>query len=365
LRLRVLIVVGVAAMVFASPAGAYVNAQHAGLQVALRALGLYHGDIDGLVGPQTVAGVRAAQRRAHLPVTGLADKRTRWSLGPLGRPLFGSRVMRTGIFGYDVSVLQFLLTRHGVYNGPLDGYMSTSTAKALRRYQRQVDIASDGVVGPRTVASLVLANHVPVRPQRVSLSRIYVVKSGDSLTAIARRFHVSLRKLARANRLGAAHVLLIGAKLRIPGYTLAASTSRVSSSSPALTATPTEVRDRLDYWAGHYGVSPHLMRALAWMESGYQPNVVSKAGARGVLQTLPVTRDFVEQVLVGHPLPRTLDGDIETGVLYLRHLLGNFGGSERFALAAWYQGEKAVREHGIFKVTKPFVAGVLALKARM
>jgi soluble lytic murein transglycosylase-like protein len=125
------------------------------------------------------------------------------------------------------------------------------------------------------------------------------------------------------------------------------------------------VRERLDYWAGHYGLSPHLLRALAWMESGYQPNVVSKAGARGVLQTLPVTRDYVEQVLVGHSLPKSLDGDIETGVLYLRHLLGNFRGSERLALAAWYQGEKAVREQGIFKVTKPFVSGVLALKARM
>jgi peptidoglycan hydrolase-like protein with peptidoglycan-binding domain len=351
----------VAAMMFASPAGAYVNAQHAGLQVALRALGLYHGPIDGLVGPQTVAAVRAAQQRAHLRVTGLADKRTRWTLGPLGRPLFGSRVMRPGLFGYDVSVLQFLLTRHGVYNGPLDGYLSTATDKALRSYQRQVRLVSDGVVGPKTVAALVLQNRLPVRPQRVSvsLSRTYVVKPGDSLTAIAQRFHVSLRTLARANGVNSRRVLLIGKKLRIPGYTLA------SSTSPALTATPTEVRERLDYWAGHYGMSPHLLRALAWMESGYQPNVVSKAGARGVLQTLPVTRDYVEQVLVGHSLPKSLDGDIETGVLYLRHLLGNFSGSERLALAAWYQGEKAVREQGIFKVTKPFVSGVLALKARM
>ena len=128
-----------------------------GLQVALRALGLYHGPIDGLVGPQTVAAVRAAQQRAHLRVTGLADKRTRWSLGPLGRPLFGSRVMRPGLFGYDVSVLQFLLTRHGMYDGPLDGYMSRATDKALRRYQRQVRLVSDGVVGPKTVAALVLA----------------------------------------------------------------------------------------------------------------------------------------------------------------------------------------------------------------
>src|SRR3954451_23833577 len=104
LKLRVFFVVGVAAMVFASPAGAYVNAQHAGVQVALRALGLYHGPIDGLIGPQTVAAIKAAQGRAHLPVTGLADKRTRMSLGPLGRPLFGERTMTPGNFGFDVSV---------------------------------------------------------------------------------------------------------------------------------------------------------------------------------------------------------------------------------------------------------------------
>ncbi len=356
MRFRVVLAVGVAACIFASPADAYVNAQHAGVQVALRALGLYHGPIDGLVGPQTVAAIRTAQRRAHLPVTGLADKRTRHSLGPLGRPLLGKRILRPGLFGLDVAVLQFLLTRQGVYDGPLDGYLSVGTDAALRRYQKNVRLTPDGVVGPRTLAALVLENHVPVRPQSVAPpSRTYVVRPGDSLTAIAHRFGVSLGALARANHLDLEHVLLIGAKLRIPG----------GSTGSALAASPTEVRARLDYWSGRLGVSPQLVRALAWMESGYQPNVVSKAGARGVLQTLPVTRDFVEDVLVGHALPRTLDGDIETGVLYLRHLLGRFDGNEHLALAAWYQGEAAVRKHGVLPVTKPFVAGVLALKARM
>jgi LysM repeat protein len=354
-RFRLLFAVALAAFVVASPAHAYVNAQHAGVQVALRALGLYHGPIDGLVGPQTVAAIRAAQLRAHLPVTGLADKRTRATLGPLGRPLLGARVMRPGTFGFDVAVLQFLLTRRGVYHGPLDGYLSAGTNKALRRYQRRMRLAADGVVGPRTLAALVLEGHVPVRPQAVSTgSRRYTVRSGDSLIAIARRFHVSAAALARANRFDPSRVLLIGTKLKVPGGV-----------TSTLDATPTEVRARLDFWSARLGVSVPLVRALAWMESGYQPNVVSNAGARGVLQTLPVTRDFVEEVLVGHSLPRTLDGDIEVGVLYLRHLLRHFGGDEELGLAAWYQGEAAVRSKGVLKITKPFVAGVLALKARM
>jgi hypothetical protein len=60
-----------------------------------------------------------------------------------------------------------------------------------------------------------------------------------------------------------------------------------------------------------------------------------------------------------------VDGDIEVGILYLKHLLGVFGGDERLALAGWYQGELAVKQHGLYKVTKPFVANVLALRTRM
>jgi LysM repeat protein len=357
-RARLLLAAFVVACGFASPARAYVNAQHAGMQVALRALGLYCGPIDGLVGPQTLAAVRQAQRRAHLPVTGILDDRTRASLGPLGRPLFGDRIVRPGDFGFDVSVLQFLLTRHGLYSGPLDGYLGRATALALRHYQRQMHLAADGVVGARTVSSLVLDSKVAVRSRPAAVVpsyRRYTVRSGDSLTAIAKRFGVSMASLARANHLDPDEVLLIGKRLRIPG----------AAASSALQATPTEIRERLDHWSTRLNVSPPLVRALAWMESGYQPNVVSKAGARGVLQTLPMTRDYVEEVLLGRPVARNVDGDIEVGVVYLRHLLGQFAGDEHLALAAWYQGEAAVRRSGIFKVTKPFVENVLALKARM
>src|SRR3954451_5195570 len=64
-----------------------VRPQVAGLQVALRAWGLYAGPIDAIDGPGTRAAVRASQQRSGLPADGLAGRKTRAALGPLGRPL--------------------------------------------------------------------------------------------------------------------------------------------------------------------------------------------------------------------------------------------------------------------------------------
>jgi len=282
----------------ASVGAASAGPQQAGVQVALRALGLYAGPIDGIVGPQTVAAVQAAQSRFDLSPTGAIDARTRRALGPLGRPLLGDRTVRRGDFGLDVSVVQYLLDRQGLYRGALDGYLGGRTEASVRRFQRRAGLVVDGIVGPRTRAALLGVG----RPA-------------------ARRAVVS--------------------------------------------ATPAEVRARLDAWAAQLGVSAHLVRALAWMESGFQPGLRSEAGARGVLQTLPSTRRFVEDVLVGHPVAASVDGDIEVGVLYLRHLLQRFDGDERLALAAWYQGERAVRRIGVYAETRLFVDDVLALQARM
>jgi soluble lytic murein transglycosylase-like protein len=101
------------------------------------------------------------------------------------------------------------------------------------------------------------------------------------------------------------------------------------------------------------------------MESGYNNALVSSAGAQGVMQLLPSTWKYVETVLLHHPVAHTADGNVEVGLAYLQHLLAVFNSDERLALAGWYQGERAVREQGVLKVSEAFVADVLALKQRM
>src|SRR5262249_30243210 len=131
------------------------------------------------------------------------------------------------------------------------------------------------------------------------------------------------------------------------------------------TASVASVRALIDHWAGHYRVSVRLVRALAWMESGYNNALVSPAGARGIMQLLPTTWRFVETVLLRQRIRHDAAGNVRIGVAYLAHLLHDFHGNERLALAGWYQGEGAVRRRGLYKVSKRFVADVLALERRM
>jgi LysM repeat protein len=341
----------------AAPVSASLNPQHAGLQVALRAQGLYLGPIDAIIGPKTVAAVRAFQRTHRLHVTGIADLQTRRELGPLGTPLFGSRTLARGKFGWDVAVLQFLLNKRGV-TVPVNAYMDKPTVAGVRSYQRVMHLRADGIAGPATFAALGLQTAVPVRtPLTISL-RSYVVKPGDSLTAIARKHRTTLSKIVKVNKLNPAKPLLIGVKLRIP-TTAQRSTTAVSATNAGT------VRSSLDRWAAHYGIDASLARALAWMESGYNNEVVSSVGARGVMQLLPSTWDYVEKVLIKHQVAHDADGNVHVGLAYLNHLLHAFNGNEHLALAAWYQGERAVRAVGPYKVSKVFVADVLALRQRM
>jgi len=375
MRLRLLLIGAVTAAAMAAAPAAFAsgrNPQTAGLQVALRAQGLYRGPIDAISGPKTVAALRAFQRIHGLKVTGLADARTRKTFGPLGRPLFGARTLRRGAFGWDVAVLQFLLVRQGI-NVPVNAYFDGPTLHGVRMMQRRLHVHRDGIVGPRTLTALVRREPVPLarpvsvvavhqqRQQKRHLTT-HVVRSGESLTSIARHYDTTVAKLARLNHLDPSHYLLIGTKLKIPAGHL----QHVTATRTAVrTASVSSVRALLDHWAAHYGVSIHLVRALAWMESGYNNSLVSSVGARGIMQLLPTTLRFVESVLIGHRVRHNADGNVRAGVAYLAHLLHDFHGNKRLALACWYQGERAVRKHGVYKVSRTFVKDVLSLEKRM
>jgi soluble lytic murein transglycosylase-like protein len=184
----------------------------------------------------------------------------------------------------------------------------------------------------------------------------YTVRPGDSLSAIAIRHGVSLGALADLNRLRLNDVLPVGKRLVLPADALSTTLGTFSRST---------VRGSIVYWSNHYGVDERLVAALAWMESGFNNALVSPAGAVGVMQITPDTWDYVEQVLLlGRTVPHDADGNVRIGVAYLHHLLHLFGGDERQALAAYYQGARALQDAGLLPGTKQYIDDIIALEAR-
>jgi soluble lytic murein transglycosylase-like protein len=127
---------------------------------------------------------------------------------------------------------------------------------------------------------------------------------------------------------------------------------------------PRSVAASLDFWARRYHVDVHLVRAVAWVESGNQPDVVSPTGARGVMQVQPATWRWTE-TLIGHRVSPSADGNVQIGVAYLHNLLREFHGDRRLALAAYYQGPAAVRRDGVYRSAERYVRNVLALSSRL
>lgn len=254
--------------------------------------------------------------------------------------------------------------------------LAAEPARAHSRYVVRWGDTLTGIAAARgtTVAELTRINRLRLTdvlfagstlslPARADSSsgHSYIVRRGDTLSAIAARYGTTVSALARANGLRSANLVLAGRRLRIPARSFSPGALAAATSARESRA----VRTAIDHWSRRYGVDPHLARALAWMESGYQANVLSQAGAWGPMQVTPSAWAFVEDVLVGAPIGRTTEGSIRVGIAYLDHLLHEFGGDERLGLAAYYQGAEAVRKHGLFPETHAYVADVLALRRRV
>jgi LysM repeat protein len=201
----------------------------------------------------------------------------------------------------------------------------------------------------------------------------YKVRAGDTLAGLARQSGVSLQSMAAMNGLDPNGVLLEGTVLKLPSgapqpaaaATPAPATTVVPQAAPEPTPQRMSAADVQSIAALH-GVSPSLAAAIAWQESGFNNGMVSGANARGVMQVMPGTWDFVQHNLAGGQQlnANSATDNVNAGVMYLRHLLDESGGDESAAIAGYYQGLSSVQNRGMFDDTKRYVANVQALRSR-
>lgn len=305
------------------------------------------------------APVRAARPRRLAPPTPPGGSRGRsvQVTRALGLPLLLAAVVTAAAPGFITvqrgDTLSHLAKRHGISISELQRINELGNSTRIYAGQ-QLRVGGSGGGSSRSAGN------------RHRIAR------GDTLSAIAARYGVSQRSLAAANDLAPTSTIYAGSTLVIPsggsssasgsssgsGGSASASRSRPSSGNVSRAEVQQIIRDT----ARRYGVDPSLALAIAHQESGFRQGVVSSANAIGVMQVLPTTVDWMESV-VGHDLdPYDVRDNVEAGVALLKVLRSQVG--VQHTIAAYYQGLRAVREHGWYGETEVYVASVLALRDR-
>jgi LysM repeat protein len=189
----------------------------------------------------------------------------------------------------------------------------------------------------------------------------YVVQPGDTLSEIAQRAGMSMEELAAQNSLSVEGILVAGTALALSGG--GGGPAEQGGNEPNPTG-ESVTSDQIAETASSHGVPPDLASAIAYQESGFDNSLVSSADARGVMQIIPDTWDFVEDSIAGRQLDATSAAEnVHAGVMYLGYLLRETG-DEETAAASFYQGLGGVRQHGMYPDTRRYVDSVTALRRR-
>ncbi|MBN8414456.1 transglycosylase SLT domain-containing protein [Halomonas litopenaei] len=109
---------------------------------------------------------------------------------------------------------------------------------------------------------------------------------------------------------------------------------------------PEAYRADFQRWGQANAVDPYLLMGIARRESAYNPEALSPAGARGLMQLMPGTAALVgRQVGIGDPGPYgVLDPatNIRLGSTYIRDMIARYSGNRIAAAAAYNAGPHRV-----------------------
>jgi hypothetical protein len=114
--------------------------------------------------------------------------------------------------------------------------------------------------------------------------------------------------------------------------------------------------------AQKYKLPANLIKGVIKAESNFAADVISSAGAQGLMQLMPGT---AKELGVSDPFD--IEQNIDGGSHYLRKMLDKFDGNVRIALAAYNAGPGAVQKYDgnvPYEETKQYVKRVLRFSQR-
>ncbi len=216
----------------------------------------------------------------------------------------------------------------------------------------------------------------------------YTVRTGDTVSGIARAHGTTVAAVVAANGLDARAFIRAGQTLAVPGASAgapAATTSGLVGNTFAGRTYPDKVvasanqnkasllaagvpsRDEMQAkvaaTARSMGVDAALAQAVAFQESGFNHSSVSPANAIGTMQVIPSSGQWASE-MVGRPLNLLHpDDNVVAGVAILRSLVRTSPDLPT-AIASYYQGASSVARNGMYADTRRYVANVQTLMTR-
>jgi soluble lytic murein transglycosylase-like protein len=80
------------------------------------------------------------------------------------------------------------------------------------------------------------------------------------------------------------------------------------------------------------------------------------------MQLMPATAAWVGDAMLGTPVNiHDMRENVRAGVRLLAHYLARYAGNRDLVLAAYYQGQRAVDRHGVYPVSRPYIASIIFL----
>ena len=298
--------------------------------------------------------------------------------------------------------------RHGTTARALAALNGLDLSKHIHPGQKLRVPTSGSAAAKAASASATAAPAPSAAPAPKATTTAYTVRSGDTLSGIAKRHGTTARAIASLNGISLTTHIHPGQKLKIPAAgagaqaAKAASSSRTASSAKpavpqpematpfnsggysakhfpsttvaaakknhALLATmPVPTREQAKAMvaatASRHGVDPALALAISYQESGWNHRSVSVANAIGIMQVIPSSGDWASS-MVGREL-NLLDAqdNVTAGVVIIRALQRATGDDET-AIAGYYQGLSSVRKNGMYSDTRAYVRNIQALRVK-
>ena len=102
------------------------------------------------------------------------------------------------------------------------------------------------------------------------------------------------------------------------------------------------IENAVELYSNQHGVDSNLVKAIIKTESNFDPNVVSSAGAKGLMQLMPENcRDL------GVEDPFNIEQNIEGGVKHIKEYIDRYDGDIEMALMAYNGGPTRMMNRGV------------------